>query len=263
MRTMIAILLILCSSIPAFASGGIQTGATVTWKKGNDIFTGRLTGSSMEKKELTVILPSGKGVKLRLPDIRRITATGEKKKIMPSWSYTTSSYSIFRFETVDGKSVEGGLYEWPVFDIEVQGALQKNIWLDKLAFIEAGGTASSGGTGIQIGSRVRYVVRGDNFSGAISSIGLKEPVTVILPSGNSVKLELRNVRRIKNTGQSRRITPVWSSTATNYRLYEFETTDGKIITGGVYKNPVFDVDTGSTGMQKNIWLEHLEFIETE
>lgn len=264
MRTIVILIsLICCTVIPAFAGNGLQVGTTVTWKKGNDIFSGRLAGSNMEKKEVTVITPSGKGVKLWLRNIAKITATGERKKITPSWSYTASSYAIFNFETVDGKSVVGGVYEWPIFDIEINGALEKNIWLDKLSFIEAGGSASVGGLGLQVGSKVRYVSKGDTFSGTVSSISLKEPLTVILPSGNSVMLDLKNVKRIANTGQSKRITPSWSSTATNYRLYEFTTIDGKTMLGGVYNNPVFDVDTGTTGMQKNIWLEQIDFIETE
>lgn len=286
MRTIIILISLICfTAIPSFAGSGLQVGNTVTWKKGNEIFSGRLVDSNMEKKEVTVITPSGKGVKLRLRNIARITATGDKKKITPSWSYTTSTYAIFRFETIDGKSVEGGVYEWPIFDIEVNGVLEKNIWLHHLAFIEAGGSADTGRlvglqgspvpgsghgadrgrpvVGLQVGARVRYVSRGDTFSGTISDISLKEPLTIILPSSNSIKLELKNIRRITNTGQNRRITPSWSYTETNYRLYEFQTIDGKTILGAVYMNPVFDVDTGTTGMQKNIWIEHIDFIETE
>lgn len=264
MRTAIAALFVICyAASAAFAGSGIQIGATVTWKKGNDTFTGRLVASSMEKKEVTVITPSGKGVKLRLPEVRKIAATGERKKITPSWSSTASTYAIYRFETVDGKSVEGGVYEWPVFDIERNGAVEKNIWLDKLTFIEAGDRSSVAGTGLQVGSRARYASKGNHFSGTISAISLKEPVTLILPSGTSIKIELKTVKRIANTGQSKRITPSWSSTATTYRLYEFQTIDGKTIVGGVYNNPVFDLDTGATGVHKNIWLEHIDFIETE
>lgn len=265
MRAIIILIALICfTAIPGFAGSGLQVGNTVTYKKGNEIFSGLLVDSNMEKEEVTVITPSGKGVKLWLRNIARITATGEKKKITPSWSYTTSSYDIFRFETIDGKSVDGGVYKWPIFDIEVNGVLKKNIWLHYLAFIEAGGSADTGRlVGLQVGARVRYVSRGETFSGTISDISLKEPLTIIYPSGKSIKLELKNIRRITNTGQNRRITPSWSYTETNYRLYEFQTIDGKTILGAVHMNPVFDVDTGTTGMQKNIWLEHTDFIETE
>ncbi len=268
MRTIvIAAMLLATGVIPAAAGNGIQIGNTVTFKQGTETFSGRLTGSTLENRDVTVItLPKGKGVKVTLPTVKRIAALGKRVKVTPAWSYTERSCDLFRFELSAGGTVEGCVDNWPVFDVDTgSGGIKKNIWLEKLAFIEVGGTVATG-NGLSIGSRVHYVKKGERFSGSLIGLNLNkgnDPVTIVTTGGNSLKLLLRDLRKIRATGEKKTITPPWSYTASSMPLFEFSNTDGKTIIGAVYQWPIFDVDTGTTGIQKNVWLEHLEYIETE
>lgn len=112
MRTIIILISLICfTAIPSFAGSGLQAGNTVTWKKGNEIFFGRLVDSNMEKKEVTVITPS--------------------------WSYTETNYRLYEFQTIDGKTILGAVYMNPVFDVDTgTTGMQKNIWIEHIDFIE-------------------------------------------------------------------------------------------------------------------------------
>jgi hypothetical protein len=241
---------------------GLQTGATVKAMKKNKIIAGRIIAINVEKEPFTIILPTGTTLKVEFKNIQKIEDTGIRKKITPSYSYTESNYKIYRFTFVDGKTVEGAAAKWPVFDIDTgTTGMQKNIWLEHLSFIEAGESAAVKSS-LRTGARVEYSRDKNIFQGIILSNTVdKEPFTIILPTGTTLRVEFSNISKIEATGEKKKITPSYSYTASTYKIYRFTFVDGKTVEGAVAKWPVFDVDTGTTGVQKNVWLEYLDYIK--
>lgn len=268
MRILISLLLLVLSTLPALAADGLQTGATVTFRKGNNTFTGRLMSVSLDREPATIITLSGKAEKLWLRNVSRIAATGEKKLITPSWSTIANSYAIYRFETLDGRVVEGGVYKLPIFDVDTGGGeIMNNLWLDKLAYIETVGAKVASETGFTVGKRVRYIVKGQPIaSGTLATVGINpatEPLMLATPSASSVKLLLKDVTKIRPTGLKKQLIPPWSSSEETLELYEFTTTAGLKMIGGVQQWPVFTVNTGQKGEQRNLSLEQLELLEAD
>ena len=244
-------------------AAGLQKGATVKAMKKNELIEGKLIAINVENEPFNIISPTGTTLKVEFHNIQKIEDTGSKKKITPSYSYTEFNYKIYRLTFVDGKTVEGAVPKWPVFDIDTgTTGIQKNIWLEHISFIEAGGVALSGGS-LRTGSKVEYCREKNVIQGIILSINVeKEPFTIILPTGKTLRVEFNNIQTIEATGTKKNIMPNYSSTELNYNIYRFTFVDGKTVEGAVAKWPVFDVDTGTTGIQKNIWLEYLDYIKT-
>jgi hypothetical protein len=139
--------------------------------------------------------------------------------------------------------------------------VQKDIWLEQLSFIEAGESAAVKGS-LRTGAKVEYsrdknIVQGIILSNTVE----KDPFIIILPTGTILRVEFKNIQKIEATGEKKKITPSYSYTASTYKIYSFTFVDGKTLEGAVSKWPVFDVDTGTTGVQKNVWLEYLEYIK--
>jgi hypothetical protein len=244
-------------------AAGLQKGAAVKVMKKNELIAGKLIAINVENEPFTIILPTGTTLKVEFKNIQKIEDTGTKKKITPSYSYTESNYKIYRFSFVDGKTVEGAVPKWPVFDIDTgTTGIQKNIWLEHISFIEAGGVVLASGS-LKTGAKVEYSRDKNIGQGIILAINVeKEPFTIILPTGTTMRVEFNNIQIIEATGEKKKITPSYSYTASTYKIYRFTFVDGKTVEGAVPKWPVFDVDTGTTGIQKNIWLEYLEYIKT-
>jgi hypothetical protein len=270
-------LAVVLSFSPAVFAGGIGINSTVTYTKNNETLTGRIAANTLEKDPLTVFTVDNNTLKPMLRDIKKIRNTGERQRLKTSWASAESSYPIYEFETTDGKVFRGAIYQWPIFNIETTTkGMQYNVWLDKLQQIEVATVSSSASpapaaapapaavrSGIRIGARVKYVRKGETFTGIIAVNNLEtEPLTIITPAGKSLKPMLKDIRRIRATGEKKKITPPWSYTESTYPIYEFETIDGMLVQGGVYKWPVFDIDNGTLGMDRNVWLEHLTLIET-
>lgn len=243
-------------------AAGLQTGAAVKAMKKNELIAGQLVANTLEKEPFTIILPTGTALKVEFKNIQKIEDTGTRKKIMPNYSSTASNYKIYRFVLVDGKIVEGAVARWPIFDIDTGiTGVQKNIWLDHLSFIEAGDSIAVKGTLIK-GAKVEYSRDKNIFQGILLYNTIeKEPFTIILPTGTALRVEFRNIQKIEATGEKKKITPSYSYTASTYKIYRFTFVDGKTVEGAVSKWPVFDIDTGTSGVQKNIWLEYLEYIK--
>jgi len=244
------------------AQAGLQIGATVKAVKKTEIIAGRIVALNVEKDPFTIILPTGTTLKVEFKNIQRIEDTGTRKKITPSYSYTESNYKIYRFTFTDGKTVEGAASKWPIFDIDTgTTGVQKNIWLEQLSFIEAGESTAVKGS-LRTGAKVEYSRDKNIFQGIIlSSNAEKDPFTIILPTGTVLRVEFRNISKIETTGEKKKITPNYSSTTSMYKIFRFTFTDGKTVEGAVSKWPIFDIDTGTTGVQKNIWLEYLDYIK--
>jgi hypothetical protein len=244
-------------------AAGLQKGAAVKVMKKNELIAGKLIAINVENEPFTIILPKGTTLKVEFKNIQKIEDTGTKKKITPSYSYTESDYKIYRFTFVDGKTVEGAVPKWPVFDIDTgTTGIQKNIWLEHISFIEAGGVVLASGS-LKTGAKVEYSRDKKIVQGIILAINVeKEPFTIILPTGATMRVEFNNIKIIEATGEKKKITPSYSYTASTYKIYRFTFVDGKTFEGAVPKWPVFDVDTGTTGIQKNIWLEYLEYVKT-
>jgi hypothetical protein len=100
-------------------AAGLQKGAAVKVMKKNELIAGKLIAINVENEPFTIILPKGTTLKVEFKNIQKIEDTGTKKKITPSYSYTESDYKIYRFTFVDGKTVEGAVPKWPVFDIDI------------------------------------------------------------------------------------------------------------------------------------------------
>jgi hypothetical protein len=244
-------------------AAGLQKGAAVKAMKKNELIAGKLIAISVDNEPFTIILPTGKTLKVEFKNIQKIEDSGTKKKITPSYSYTESNYKIYRFTFVDGKTVEGAVPKWPVFDIDTgTTGIQKNIWLEHISFIEADGVVLTSGS-LRTGAKVEYSRDKNIVQGIIIAINVeKEPFTIILPTGSILRVEFKNIQTIEATGTKKKITPNYSSTELNYNIYRFTFVDGKTVEGAAAKWPVFDVDTGTTGIQKNVWLEYLDYIKT-
>jgi hypothetical protein len=241
---------------------GLQTGASVKAMKKNELIAGRLVAVNVEKEPFTIILPAGATLKVEFKNIQRIEDTNTTKKITPSYSYTESNYKIYRFTFIDGKIVEGAVPKWPIFDVDTgTTGIQKNIWLEHLSFIEAGEGISASGS-LKTGAKVEYSRDKNIVRGMILAMNVgKDPFTIILPAGTTLRVDFKNITKIEATGDKKKITPSYSSTAGTYKMYRFYFVDGKTVEGAVATWPIFDVDTGTTGIQKNIWLEYLEYIK--
>jgi len=241
---------------------GLQKGATVKAMKKSELIAGKLIAINVENEPFTIILPTGTTLKVEFKNIQKIEDTGMKKKITPSYSYTESNYKIYRFTFVDGKTVEGAVPKWPIFDIDTgTTGIQKNIWLEHISFIEAGGVISASGS-LKTGAKVEYSRDKNIVQGIVLAINVeKEPFTIILPTGTTLKVEFKNIQKIEDTGSKKKIIPSYSYTESNYKIYRFTFVDGKTVEGALPKWPIFDIDTGTTGIQKNIWLEYLEYIK--
>jgi hypothetical protein len=119
------------------ASGSLKTGAKVEYSRDKKIVQGIILAINVEKEPFTIILPTGATMRVEFNNIKIIEATGEKKKITPSYSYTASTYKIYRFTFVDGKTFEGAVPKWPVFDVDTgTTGIQKNIWLEYLEYVK-------------------------------------------------------------------------------------------------------------------------------
>ena len=243
-------------------AAGLQTGNSVRAMKKNELIAGRIIAINVEKDLFSIILPSGTILRVDFKNIRKIEDTGEKKKITPSYSSTTSNYKIYRFTFIDGRTVEGAASTWPIFDIDTGiTGIQKNIWLDHLSFIEAGeGIAAAGGS-LRTGAKIEYSRDKNTVQGVILALNVeKDLFSIILPSGTILRVDFKNIRKIEDTGEKKKITPSYSSTTSNHKIYRFTFVDGKTVEGAVATWPIFDIDTGTTGIQKNIWLHYLEYI---
>ncbi|MEN6620083.1 MAG: hypothetical protein ABFD50_00825 [Smithella sp.] len=244
---------------------GLRTGADAAAIKKNEHISGRIIAINVEKEPFTIILPTGRTLRVEFRNIQKIEDTGTKKKITPSYSYTESNYKIYRFTFTDGKIAEGGVAKWPVFDIDTGTmGIQKDLWLDQLSSIEAGKTVAFVKSSLQTGAKVEYSQDKTTTVGTILAINVeKEPFTIILPTGKTLRVEFKNIQKIEDSGTKKKITPSYSYTESNYKIYRFTFIDGKIAEGGVAKWPVFDIDTGTMGVQKNVWLDHLTSIEAK
>ena len=244
-------------------AAGLQKGAAVKAMKKNELIAGKLIAINVDNEPFTIILPTGTTLKVEFKNIQKIEDTGTKKKITPSYSYTEFNYKIYRFTFVDGKTVDGAVPKWPVFDIDTgTTGIQKNIWLEHISFIEADGVALAGGS-LRTGAKVEYSRNKNIVQGILLAINVeKEPFTIILPTGSTLRVEFNNIQTIEATGTKKKITPNYSSTELNYNIYRFIFVDGKTVEGAAAKWPIFDVDTGTTGIQKNVWLEYLDYIKT-
>ena len=267
-RILLSLLLLTLSALPALAVDGLQTGANVTFRKGNNTFTGRLMAVSLDREPATVVTLSGKAEKFWLRNVSRITATGEKKLITPSWSSVANTYAIYRFETLDGKVVEGGVYKWPIFTVDTGGGeIMNNLWLDRLTYIETVGAKITSGSGFTVGNKVRYIVKGQPItSGTIATVSMNpasEPLTLATPSASSVKLLLKDITKVRPTGQKKQLIPPWSSAEETLELYEFTTTAGLKMIGAVQQWPLFTVASGQKEEKRDLRLEQLELLEAD
>lgn len=244
-------------------AAGLQTSNTARAMKKEELIAGRVIAINVEKEPFTIILPTGTTLKVEFKNIQKIEDIGKKKKITPGHSNTTSKYKIYRFTFVDGSIVEGAVSTWPVFDIDTgPTGIQKNIWLDHLSFIEAGGGMAAGVGSLRTGAKIEYSRDKNIARGIILSTNVeKDPFAIILPTGTIRRVEFRNIQQIEATGEKRKITPCYSYAASTYDLYRFTFINGNTVEGAVSTWPVFDVDTGPTGLQKNILLEYLEYIK--
>lgn len=241
---------------------GLQTGAAVKAIKKNELVAGRIVSINVEKEPFIIILPAGTTLKVDFKNIKKIEDTGTRKKITPNYSSTTSNYKIYRFTFVDGKTVEGAVARWPVFDVDTgTTGIQKKIWLDHLSSIEADEGVAGGGS-LKTGAKIEYSRDKNVVQGIILKTNVeKSPFTIILPTGTTLRVDFKNIIKIEATGEKKKITPDYSSTTGNYKIYRFTFVDGKTVDGAVSTWPIFDVDTGTIGIRKNIWLEYLEYIK--
>jgi len=139
--------------------------------------------------------------------------------------------------------------------------MKKNliIYILLVMFVFTGNLALA--AGLQTGNSVRAMKKNELIAGRIIAINVeKDLFSIILPSGTILRVDFKNIRKIEDTGEKKKITPSYSSTTSNHKIYRFTFVDGKTVEGAVATWPIFDIDTGTTGIQKNIWLHYLEYI---
>ena len=103
---------------------------------------------------------------------------------------------------------------------------------------------------------------GNSFEGRLVEMTLKDQFYIYTVQNLGVRTYLKDIRRIADTG--RKVATdfgIYSSKTSGVPVYEFIKTDGSRFEGMVSSVPVFDIDLGTFGVQKNIWLNHLRSIE--
>lgn len=142
----------LFGAVPTFADSiDFEPGTSIRLTKSAD-------GSSYECKtgkiitdEFNLLEPNGKSFKVSVKNSRRITATNEKRKITPSFSYTESLYNLHDFERTDGSIFRAAIYAWAGFALDCADGKMQNWALSNFKNIEVSRTpVSSGGKNIRI-----------------------------------------------------------------------------------------------------------------
>jgi len=143
--------------------------------------------------------------------------------------------------------------------------MRKILWFAAalaMAGLMAGDSALANG-GIAPGAIVRIVKSdGNSFEGRLNDMTLKDQVHIYTTQNIGVRTLLKDIRRIADTG--RKVSTdygIYSTKSSGVTVYEFVKTDGQRFEGMLSSMPVFDIDLGPLGVQKNIWLTHLRSIE--
>lgn len=257
-------LLLLFPAISLF-SQGLGVGSGVTYSKEGIRFSGTVVKLTIgEKETLTTLTQTGKAVKFFMREIQRIERTGEKWKVTPSWSYTESSYEVYRFTWINGQSQLLAIYQWPVWDISLSdGSLAANLWLEKLEWIEMGTTAVSTNAGLAVAAQVQYKLNGEVINGTITGIAgslATSPVTCMTEKGARITLMLKDIRSITRLNRTAKITPSWSYTQSTYPLFEVVRTTGQTITLAFAEWPIFDIAAADGSTRNTQWLDKMEYI---
>lgn len=257
-------LLLLFPAISLF-SQGLGVGSGVTYSKEGIRFSGTVVKLTIgEKETLTTLTQTGKSVKFFMREIQRIERTGEKWKVTPSWSYTESSYQVYRFTWINGQSQLLAIYQWPVWDISLSdGSLAANLWLEKLEWIEMGTTAVSTNAGLAVAAQVQYKLNGEVINGTITRIAgslATSPVTCMTEKGARITLMLKDIRSITRLNRTAKITPSWSYTESTYPLFEVVRTTGQTIILAFAEWPIFDIAAADGSTRNTQWLDKMEYI---
>jgi hypothetical protein len=257
-------LLLLFPTIFLF-SQGLGIGSGVTYSREGIRFSGTVSKLTIgEKEALTTLAQNGKPVKLFMREIQRIERTGEKWKVTPSWSYTESSYQVFRFTWMNGQSQLLAIYQWPVWDISLSdGSQAANLWLEKLDWIEMGTTAVSTNSGLAVNAQVQYKLNDEIITGNITGIAgslTKSPVTCMTEKGTRITLMLKDISSITRLNKTARITPSWSYTQSTYQLFEVVRTTGQTIILAFAEWPIFDIAATDGSTRNSQWLDKMEYI---
>jgi len=129
------------------------------------------------------------------------------------------------------------------------------------ALIVAGPAGAN--AGIAPGSPVHIVKNdGNAFDGKLNDLTMKDQVYIYTTTNIGVRTFLKEIRRIADTG--RKVTTdygIYTTKSSNVTVYEVVKTDGSRFEGMLSSIPVFEIDLGTLGVQKNIWLNHLRSIE--
>ncbi len=268
-------LVLLIFSLPfTVLSQGLVKGTVISYSKEGVVYSGAtITFSNADKKDMIMVSQERKPVKFAMKDIRRIEKTGQKWKLTPNWSYTESTFDVFKFTWHNGESQSLGIAEWPTWDfLQSTGKQENNIWLGKLDWIEVAGAGPSpavntitSSQGLIKGSNISYIKKGVTYYGSVSSvtIGEKNPMITVSQEGKPVRFLLKDVRKIENTGQKWKLTASWSSTEMNYSVYKFTWYNGQTQLLGITEWPVWDVTLVDGTKANSLWLEHLDMIEAK
>jgi hypothetical protein len=264
LKILLAVLLLTGSAI--VFSQGLSAGAGVTYSISGSKFSGTVLKVTLgEKEPMTLLTQAGKGVKLLMKEIKRIEKTGQSWKITPNWSYTESSYDVYTFTLMTGKTQQLAIYQWPVFDLNnSDGSQDLNRWLNKLDWIETGATAISTNNGLAVGGQVEYKLKGTVVTGSVLKIYgslAKSPVTCMTEKGGKVSLMLQDIKSVTNLNRSAKITPIWSYTESSYELYEVLRTNGYKETLAFYESPIIDVASATGRTEFSQWVVKMEYIK--
>lgn len=119
------------------------------------------------------------------------------------------------------------------------------------------------GQGLKPGSKVRFVdEKGVVKFGTIRSI-LSPQADIVTPEGKSVRFKTEEIISYKSTGETRTITPNWSSTPLTKRLYSIVLTKGETLTGGWIGGAIWWIDgpDGSITRKGGSWFLSIEPME--
>lgn len=259
------VIIALAGTLKTFPQG-LSAGSGVTYSISGSANSGTVLKVTLgEKEPMTTLTQAGKGVKVLMKEIKRIEKTGQTWKVTPGWSYTESSYDVYKFTMTNGQSQQLAIYQWPVFDINnSDGSQNLNTWLSKMDWIEAGSSVVSTNNGLAVGGQVEYKLKGTVITGSILKIYgslATSPLTCITEKGGKVLLMLQDIKSITNLNRSAKITPMWSYTESSYELFEVLRTNGYKEILAFYESPILDVASSTGRTENSQWVVKMEYIK--
>jgi hypothetical protein len=136
------------------------------------------------------------------------------------------------------------------------------VFIAVMILLAGAAAATAEPTGLEPGAPLMLVSSTDSKANhcKVGKYGQDAELTLMDRRGVGTKVHLKQLRRIAATGQKWELTPSFLFTKGQYRVYEFEKTDGTVFQAAIYSWAVFDIECPD-GKFKNWGLQNFKLIE--